>query len=388
MTRSGVGGGAPRVAFVLHVMQVAGAEVLVRELVHRLGRGIVPFVYCLDAVGPIGEALNAEGVPVVSFGRRPGLDWQLIGRMARRIREDRIDILHAHQYTPFFYAALAARRARPRPRVVFTEHGRHYPDAVGWKRRLVNRLYFDRIVDEITAVCAFSADALAANDGFTRSRIKVIPNGIDVDHYLRTGEKDALRNRLDLDPARRYVVIVARFHPVKDHATLIRAFARVAAQQDDVDLLLVGDGPLRPDLEAQIAGLGLQHRVRLTGVRRDVADWLKASDIFVLCSVSEAASITLLEAMATGLPAVVTEVGGNPELVRGGIDGLHVPRGDDGALAEALLALLVDERQRLKMGVNAAARVRREFHLDTTVEAYGRLLGAVRLTRPHTTGTA
>lgn len=369
--------GPPRVAFVLHVMQVAGAEVLVRELIHRLGSAIVPHVYCLDAVGPIGDALIAEGVPVVSFDRRPGLDWPLIGRMARRVRDDRIDVLHAHQYTPFFYGALAAARVAGRPRVIFTEHGRHYPDVVGWKRRLANRWYFDRQADVITAVCEFSADALAIKDGFARRRIQIVPNGIDVDRYLPSGEKGELRRRLGLDPSRRYIIIVARFHPVKDHATLIRAFARLVGRHDDVDLLLVGDGPLRPELEGQIATLGIQSRVRLVGVRSDVPDWLKAADIFVLCSVSEAASITLLEAMATGLPSVVTAVGGNPELVRAGIDGLHVPRGDDVALADALATLLADDEQARLMGQRAAERVRQEFQMSTTVERYRALFSAV-----------
>jgi glycosyltransferase involved in cell wall biosynthesis len=369
---------APRVAFVLHVMQVAGAEVLVRELIRRLGPGIVPHVYCLDAVGPIGEALIAGGVPVVAFGRHPGLDWGLVGRMAARMRDDGIDVVHAHQYTPFFYASLAARRSRRRPRVIFTEHGRHYPDVVGWKRRLMNRLVFDRLADDVTAVCAFSADALAAKDGFSRARIAIVPNGIDAAGYEPPASRDALRDRLGLDRARLYVVIVARFHPVKDHATLIRAFRRVADARDDVDLLLVGDGPLRPDLERQIAALGLDRRVVMTGVRSDVPDWLKAADVFVLCSVSEAASITLLEAMACGLPSAVTAVGGNPELVRADVDGLHVPRGDDAALAVALVALLGDAGLRRRMGDAAAARVRQDFLMTTTVSRYSALLTVPR----------
>src|SRR5688500_913491 len=104
-------------------MNVAGAEMLVAETIRRLGSRITPVVFCIDAVGTLGERLAAAGTRVVAFGRRPGLDVRLPWRMAEEMRAHRIDVVHAHQYTPFFYGALAARLCRSRPRVIFTEHG-------------------------------------------------------------------------------------------------------------------------------------------------------------------------------------------------------------------------------------------------------------------------
>ena len=150
--------------------------------------------------------------------------------------------------------------------MIFTEHGRHYPDVVSWKRRLGNRLVFDRLADRITAVCDFSARSLADKDGFSANRIEVIPNGIDLERYETVADRDGLRQRLGLATDRTYIIIVARFHPVKAHATLLSGFADVAAQRPDVDLLLAGDGPLRPALERQIASLGIGSRVKLLGV--------------------------------------------------------------------------------------------------------------------------
>jgi glycosyltransferase involved in cell wall biosynthesis len=367
-----------RVAFVLHVMQVAGAEVLVRETIRRLSGRIDPVVFCLDAVGPIGEELLAAGVPVLSFDRRPGLDWSIFSRMARQIRARRVDVVHAHQYTPFFYASIAAKLAGGRARVIFTEHGRHYPDVVSVRRRWANRLLFDRLADQITAVCDWSADSLAANDGFPRRRITVIPNGIDLERYERRVDRARIRADLGLDPKRRYIVSVARFHPVKDHLTLLDAFRQVAALDAEADLVLVGDGPLRAEIDARIAAFGLAGRVLRVGVRSDVPAWLQAADVFTLTSVSEAASITLLEAMACGLPSVVTAVGGNPELVRDGMDGLLVPRGDAAAMARAMLRLLESPAIRDALGVSAAARVRSTFRLETTIERYGDLYATQR----------
>ena len=361
---------AIRVGFVMHAMQVAGAEVLVAETIRRLGARIEPTILCLDSVGVLGDQLSSEGVPVIAYNRRAGLDLGVSWRMARDLRARRIQVVHAHQYTPFFYGALAARLTTPRQQIIFTEHGRHYPDVTSFKRRLINRLLFDRLADRINAVCEFSAKSLADKDGFRADRIEVIPNGIDPIRYTASSDLASERQRLGLEPDRKYIACVARFHPVKDHRTLLQAFELVTRQYDEVDLLLIGDGLLRPVLQQQVHQLGLGGRVRFLGVRHDVADLLRVIDIFTLTSVSEAASITLLEAMAAARPVVVTAVGGNPELVRDGIDGLLAPRGDAQAIASNLMALLGDGAMARRFGESGAARVHEGFLLDQTIGRY------------------
>lgn len=362
-----------RIAFVVHVMQVAGAEVLIAETIRRLGRRIVPTIICLDAVGSLGAQLQGEGVEVYCLNRRAGRDWRVTWRMARLFRARRIEVAHAHQYTPFFYGALARLLSGRLPRLILTEHGRHYPDLVSPLRRALNRLVFDRVADAISAVCTFSARSLSRNDGFAGPRIEIIENGIVLDRYQTTTDRRALRQRLGLEKERRYVVNVARFHPVKDHAMLLQAFARVATLRDDVDLLLAGDGPLRPNLERLIDELGLAGRVRLLGVRADVPEILQAAELFALTSVSEAASLTLLEAMAAGLPVVVTAVGGNPEIVRHQREGLLVPRGDAQATADAIIHLLDHPHQGATLGAAARARVHERYQLTQTIDTYYRL---------------
>ena len=155
-----------RVGLVVHVMQVAGAEVLVAEIARRLAAAIEPTVFCLDSLGALGAQLRAEGISVVTLGRRPGLDPGLAWRFARELRRRRIEVIHAHQYTPFFYAACANALTAFSARLIFTEHGRHYPDIVSGRRRLLNRLVFQHLADDINAVCQFSARSLAQADGF------------------------------------------------------------------------------------------------------------------------------------------------------------------------------------------------------------------------------
>jgi glycosyltransferase involved in cell wall biosynthesis len=362
-----------RVAFVVHLMQVAGAEVLVRETIRRLGGRIRPTVFCLDAVGRIGEEMLAEGADLVCFGRRPGRDWGVGLRMARAIRARDIEVIHAHQYTPFFYAALAKALCGLRPRVILTEHGRHYPDRVSPLRRAVNRLVLDRLADAVTACCAFSADGLTRTDGFAGARIAVVENGIEVERYGPPADKALAKEDVGLEPDRRYLIHVARHHPVKDQPTLLRGFARAAPDLPGVDLLMAGDGPLRGELESLAVDLRVPDRVKFLGIRTDIPDLMRAADAFALTSLSEAASLTLLEAMASGLPAIVTAVGGNPELVRHGREGLHVPRGDVGGCAEAIRTLFRDPELAARLGAAGRVRAGERYQLDRTVEEYYRL---------------
>ncbi|MFO0936660.1 MAG: glycosyltransferase [Gemmataceae bacterium] len=360
-----------RVAFVVHVMQVAGAEVLVRETIRRLNTRIEPTIVCLDRLGSIGEELKAEGVEVVDLGRKPGWDFSVSRRMAALLTRRRIDVIHAHQYTPFFYSALAKPFIRPLPKLILTEHGRHYPDIVSPKRRAFNRLVLDHFADAVNACIGFSAKALSRNDGFAGKRIQVIENGIDVDRYGPPTDRLALRTRLGLHPTAPILVHVARHHPVKDQAMLIRGFA--AANVPGSRLVMVGDGPLRGELEALASSLGIADGIDFVGIQKNVSDWLAAADAFALTSVSEAASLTLLEAMATGLPVIVTAVGGNPEIVREGIDGLHVPRGDSAACGVAIRRILNDPALGQRLGGNARQRTHERYRLDATIASYDSL---------------
>jgi len=377
-----------RVGFVVHAMQVAGAEVLVRETIHRLGSRIEPTIFCLDAIGRIGEQMLAEGVPVVCLHRKPnGRDFGVSKRMAAAIRELRIQVVHAHQYSPFFYAALAKPLCGFSFKLILTEHGRHYPDIVSPMRRAVNRLVLDRLADAVNACSHFSGNALCRKDGFRGNRLEIIDNGIDLNRYGRAGGVNPLsfalqgvntprspfKIALGFDPDRQTIACIARFHPIKDHPMLIRAFAIVAAHLPNVDLLLAGEGPDRGRLEELVQSLAITERVKFLSVRKDVPELLKATDLFALTSISEAASLTLMEAMASGCPVVVTDVGGNPELVRQGIDGALVPRGDIEACAKAMIAILSDSATAERMGNAGRERAMERFDLQRTVDRYYQL---------------
>ncbi len=362
-----------RVGLIVHLMQVAGAEVLVRETIRRLSGKIEPTIFCLDSVGQIGEEMIRAGVEVVCFNRRPGRDWAVSRRMARVIGERQIEVLHAHMYSPFFYASLARPLCLFRPKLILTEHGRHYPDRVSPLRRAVNRLVLDRLANAVTACCRFSAEGLARSDGFAGSRIEIIENGVEVNDYKRSISKAKAKEKIGLEIARKYIIHVARHHPVKDQRTLLRAFAIAAPQLSEVDLLMVGGGQLRGELENLAIELRIVDRVKFLGIRADIADLMRAADVFALTSLSEAASLTLMEAMASGLPVVVTAVGGNPEIVRHEREGLLFPRGDAEACAAAFRRLFDEPTFAEQLGAAGQARTTEKYQLARTVENYYRL---------------
>lgn len=360
----------------MHKMQVAGAEVLVKQIIEQLGEQIDATVFCLDGLGELGQQLLDAGTPVITLGRKPGMDWNVSKRLASEINNRKIDVLHAHQYTPFFYAALARLRHRVSSKILFTEHGRHYPDVVSTKRRLANRWILQHYADISTACCDFSTAALRNIEGFPNAF--TLRNGVDVRQLPGRGgekEKAALREKLGMERGRPYAACIARFHPVKDHATLIRAWHAVNRSLSQAKLLLVGDGSEKSSLESLINKLGGDDRgfassIEFLGIRHDVDQILRAVDVFTLTSVSEAASLTLLEAMASECASVITDVGGNSEHLRESVDGYLVPRGGDEALAKRLVQLLRDPDTARQMGASARQQVRANFNLSDAVSKY------------------
>ena len=365
------------VAHVLHRLYRAGAEVLAADLSRRLGsQGGLRFVFiCLDELGPMGEQLRAQGYPVVSLDRQPGIDRGAARRMAEALREHRVDLVHAHQYSPFFYAAMARGWLGRRPPILFTEHGRHYPDERKLKHVLVNAVLLKR-GDRVTAVGEHVKTLLARNEGIPARRIEVVLNGIDAGAFTpAAGAREATRRALGLAPGQPAFLQVARFHSVKDHETSVRAFARAAAALPGAVLLLAGAGSEQARIEGWVKELGLGDAVRFLGVREDVPNLLAAADVFVLSSLSEGISVTLLEAMAASLPIVATAVGGNPEVVVHGETGLLSPRRDAQAMGLNLAALATDPRRRAEMGNAGRRRVETVFTQERMHRRYAALYG-------------
>jgi glycosyltransferase involved in cell wall biosynthesis len=202
------------------------------------------------------------------------------------------------------------------------------------------------------------------------AKVRVIPNGVNTDHFRPGPPTGALRVRLGIAGDRLVVGIVARLDPVKNHALLIDAFARVRALVPEAALVIIGDGPLRGSLESRARRLGIGEDVHFFGVSNDVAALYRDLDVFVLSSNAEGTSMSILEAMASGVCVVATAVGGTSDLLADGKTGMLVPPADPAALASALTAVLRDRVLRRRLADMGRARAETLYSEPVMIEAY------------------
>jgi glycosyltransferase involved in cell wall biosynthesis len=352
-----------RVVHLVLGLSIGGLEQVVYDLVRCVDRDqFEVHVLCLGEIGIWGPKFEALGVSVEGLG---ALDLGTFGRVvkvAKRLRELRPDILHTHNPAPHTVGALAACFSRV-PVVINTKHGRNYPHIRKWV--LANRLAA-WLSSKVVAVSQDAADVALKIERVARHKVEVIRNGIDLTRF-------PLGRRPRRQLQRRAVHVARISYSSKDQRTLMSAVRIVADKQRDFVLDIVGDGPDRSDLEAFCDALGLRQHVNFIGFRNDVHSFLSRAEFFVLSSVTEGVSITLLEAAATGLPIVATNVGGNPEVTVHGETGLLVPPRSPEALAAAMLDMLQDTNRARRMGIAGRRRVERHFDLRRSVARYEEL---------------
>jgi len=296
-------------------------------------------VFTLRAGGAVERELRAAGVAVSSLDVPHGLASPravaALVRTARRLRAERVDVVHGYQWRPALIGAIAGRLAGV-PLLLASKRsltGADRQAARAWRR-------IARRVDTVLV----NADALRAEGEAQgmRCRWTLLQNGIDVDAF-RVGEPSAAAKRaLGLVPDRPVVGTIGRLEARKGQDVLVAAAARLRNGHPGPQLLVVGDGPTADGLRRQVGALGLEHEVRFTGTLDDVRPALAAMDVFALPSREEGMSNALMEAMAAARPVVATDVGGNGEVLDRGRLGVLVPAEDPGALAAALRALLDD----------------------------------------------
>ena len=349
-----------RVVHLVLGLSVGGLEQVVYDLVRCTDRDKFHVrVLCLGEIGKWGPKFDALAVPVEGLGV---LELRTLGRVAavaRRLRALRPDILHTHNPAPHMVGALAACLCGV-PVVINTKHGRNYPH-VG-KSVLANRLA-TWLSSKVIAVSQDAADVAMKIEKVSQRKVDVIRNGIDLAKFPL-----ARRPRRELQ--RRAVHVARISYSSKDQRTLLRAVRIVADQHPDFVVDIVGDGPDRSDLEALCDELRLRSHVNFIGFRDDVQSFLSHAEFFVLSSVTEGVSITLLEAAASGLPIVATNVGGNPEVTVHGETGFLVPPRSPEALAAAMLDMLKDTNRARRMGISGRRRVEEHFDLRRSVAKY------------------
>lgn len=368
----------PLVVHVINSLAVGGLENGVVNLVNATSSRFRHAIVCVTADGPLHDRLRAD-VDVVVLGKRPGKDpWALL-RLVRLLRHLRPLIVHSRNW-PAVDAIPAARVARV-PLVIHGEHGREVGDPDGRNRRR-NRIRraLAPLVHQFVTVSMDLRRWLIDDVGVPAGKVTAIHNGVDFSRFGRASSLES-RARLSLPADVPIVGTVGRLDPVKDQAGLIRAFAQVRARHPKTLLVVAGDGPCRAELEQIAIEVGQRDYVRLLGTRDDIPAVMSALDVFVLPSIAEGISNTILEAMASGLPVVATRVGGNPELVEDGVGGVLVPRSDPEALAAALSPYVGDAELRKRHGQASRHRAIGHFSLERMAQAYTNLYSTLAATR-------
>jgi glycosyltransferase involved in cell wall biosynthesis len=355
-----------KIEMVLPTLEVGGMEVMAARLSRALAeRGHDVGLTCVECGGVLADELLAEGYRVAvvpapglrSNARAPHLEsW---------LQTIRPDVVHVHSGV-WLKAARAARHAGA-SRVVHTLHGVFEREP--WYAGTVRR-WAARHTDGIVAVSESLRDYLIRDVKVDRAKVRVIVNGVNTARFRPGPRTGALRRPLRIDDGRLVIGNVARLDPIKNHALLLEAFALVRAQVPEATLVLVGEGPLREELESHARALELYQHVHFPGTLDDVAAAYRDFDLFVLPSRIEGTSMSILEAMASGVAVITTAVGGSPELLAQGRCGMLVPPDDPAALATAMIAALRDGARRRRLAAMAREHVTARYGEDMMLREY------------------
>ncbi|HMH69192.1 MAG TPA: glycosyltransferase [Pinirhizobacter sp.] len=350
-----------------------GLERMVLELVKlQQAQGHACQVVCLYDEGTLAAELTRHDIPVYACGKRAGLDLRALKRARHHVREHDTDILHTHNAVAHYQAVLATWGLRI-GKVINTRHGmggnRHATRREWLYRRALTR------TNAVVAVCEAARSDAVARGIVPPRKSSVVTNGIRVDAFAPASDSmhERLTRMLNVPQRTQLVGTVGRLNWTKDQVNLIRAFARVHRRKADTALVLIGDGELREDLRMLAFDEGVAGSVHFLGDRDDVHELLQGLDLFVLSSTSEGYSMALLEASATGLPILATDVGGNREIVHDGQTGRLVPAGNAPRLGDAMLAMLREPRQARGLGEAARTWVQANGSLEAMALRYARL---------------
>jgi glycosyltransferase involved in cell wall biosynthesis len=374
------------VLYPVNELRVGGAEQQLLELVRGIDkRRFRPIVAPLYGGGALDAEFRAvPGVEVVDLNRRGKYDPSTLWRMARLLRSRRVDVVQPFLSPATFFGLVPALLVGTPVKIVTERCGVRRVRHLGYK---LYRNSEDRLTRYADAVVANSAAGRrhVLDRGITPDKVSVVYNGINLDRLTVDPTAPAAhRARFGVPDHGHVVGIMASLTPAKGHDTFLRAAALVSARRPGTRFVVIGDGPLRRQLEALAAELGLAERVVFVGRQRRVADYLAACDVLVSSSRdNEGASNSILEAMALGVPVVATDVGGTAELVQDWVTGVLAPVDDHAAIAAALDRTLEFTDQRRLMAGRAREMIDSRFSLARMVGEYESLYARLLAEKRH-----
>jgi sugar transferase (PEP-CTERM/EpsH1 system associated) len=377
----------PLVVHLIHRLAVGGLENGVVNVINymppeRYRHAIV----CLTDSTDFRKRIRHADVPVIALKKRAGQDFGVYSRLWKVLRRLQPDIVHTRNLSGLEYLVPAAFARVPGR--IHGEHGRDMYDLDGLRVKYnLLRKAVRPLVHHYIAVSANLADWLARTVGIRSDRVAQIYNGVDLRRFHPpTGSHPSLGPESFALPGTLVVGTVGRMVAVKDQLTLVRAFLHLLQTTPEarkrLRLVMIGDGPLREVASQMLQAGSASHLAWLPGERSDIPDIMRSLDMFVLPSLREGLSNTILEAMASGAPVIATRVGGNPELVEEGQTGMLVSPADPVRLAEAMRAYLVEPGLSTSHGHAGRKRAEARFSMEAMVNGYLAVYDAVLGRKP------
>ena len=373
---TGVGLDRPvRIAHLATRLIIAGMGNVVASLVREASEERChQSIWCLEEADTLGQILRGEGHSVVELGRRHRRDFGLFVRIARSIRQNKIDVLHCHDELAWFYGVIGGLLGGV-PAILVTMHGRRqtFSSRHLWEQRLLARLS-----SRVVCVSKYLGQQILSELGTSPNKVVTIRNGIDLSlPQSSLHARSKIRLELGLQDSAFVVGAVGRLDAVKNFDLLFETIGDARSVVPSLRLVLVGEGPCRDHLLQKRSQLGLEDCVVMTGLRRDIPDLLASFDLYVCSSDYEGISLSILEAMAARTAVVATAVGGNVELVSHDHTGVLVKPKHVREMVAAIVDLSRDSQRRIQLGRQARSFVEQHFSLPQMIEEYDRLYHAV-----------
>lgn len=348
-------------------MRLGGAERHVLHLAAGLRqRGYHAGIACLFREGKLASEVRKEQIPFVCLGIREGWRATTPHQIFLWLRSIPIDILHTYLFGFHFFAGLPARLSGV---PVVLSSRREVPLWQRLRHRWVENLG-NLFVDGVTCCSEAVRTWTLQKESIQPKKVFTIYNGVDIERFTQASRASMIREELGIPKDAVLIGTVANFAFEKGYPCLLEAAERILRSDPNVWFLFVGSGPLEKEIKEQVQRLSGSERMVITGSRSDIPDLIGAMDIFVLSSVIEGFPNVLLEALAMSRPVVATRVGGVPELIDSGEDGILVPPKDGEALAEAIGFLLRNPQKARALGIRGAEKVRRSFTLERMIDQY------------------
>lgn len=350
------------IAHVISALGTGGMENIVANLAgEQKRRGYDVHVICIRDFGPTSEKLKRKEVPFYLCHFKSRLHPGSVRELKNLFEELKINVVQTHNYRPNVSGTISAKFAKI-PVILSTLHTVNRWDT--FRQYMMDRLLC-RMRDAIVCVSAEVRDQYQYKTKCPDEKLHVIHNGVPSHYFELTPPDNGFYEKHGINPREQLILSVARMVPVKDHVTLLKAFKKVVSEVESVKLLLVGDGPLRDDLEKLAEQSGIKDKVYFAGYQYDMENWLAAADMAVLSSHVEGLPCFVVEAMAAGLPVVATAVGGTLETLVDGESGFFAPQEDSDYMAKRIISLLKDDDLKKRLSENASRKARKDFSIES-----------------------